>query len=82
MLADHLTSEIPVLTSGRGRTVSQWELRSVGRDNHLWDCVVGAAVAANMLGVTSPGLPPPVPRKKVCMSEMVEAARERRRRGG
>ena len=48
-IAEHFTSEYPVETSARGRTVNEWKLRP-GRDNHWWDCLVGNAVAASMLG--------------------------------
>jgi hypothetical protein len=51
LFAEHATSEYRVRTSGRGRIVDEWKLRT-GRDNHLWDCLVGATVAANVQGVT------------------------------
>jgi hypothetical protein len=52
MLADHWTAEYAVRTSGRGREVDEWKMRpSSGEENHLWDCAVGAAAAASMLGV-------------------------------
>jgi hypothetical protein len=49
MLIDHLTSEYAVRTGGRGREIDEWSLRP-GRDNHLWDCLVGCAVAASVEG--------------------------------
>ena len=54
MLFEHLTAEYPVATQGRGRQVDEWKL-SPGRDNHLWDCIVGAAVAASIEGITALG---------------------------
>lgn len=51
MLADQLTAERAVTTTGRGRTVDEWILNVKGRDNHLFDCLVMAAVAASMSGV-------------------------------
>ncbi len=51
MLADHIAAEYGVRTEGRGRTVVEWKCLP-GRDNHLGDCVVGAAAAASFLGVT------------------------------
>jgi len=54
MLVDHLTSEYPIEVSGRGRSVQEWKLRP-GRENHLFDCLVGAAVAASMLNVATIG---------------------------
>ncbi len=50
LLAEHMTSEYRVKTEGRGRTVDEWKLRLSGADNHWFDCVVGAAVAASMQG--------------------------------
>lgn len=39
-----------ITTIGRGRTVDEWQIREVGRENHWWDCMVGAAVAASIGG--------------------------------
>jgi len=51
LLADHLTAEYRVRTCGHGREVDEWKAR-VGRpDNHWWDCLVGCAVGASVLGV-------------------------------
>jgi hypothetical protein len=52
MLADHLTSEFRVRTEGRGRQVDEWKLRPERPDNHLLDCLVGAAVAASIQGAS------------------------------
>jgi hypothetical protein len=49
MLIEHLTSEYPVRTEARGRVVDEW--KTLGRDNHWWDCLVGAAVAASITGL-------------------------------
>lgn len=51
ILADHCTSEYPVRTFGRNREVDEWKARPGATDNHLFDCVVGAHVAASMVGV-------------------------------
>lgn len=51
MLAEHCTAEYGVTTVGRGRTVTEWKIKPGRPDNHLWDCLVGAAAAASMLGV-------------------------------
>lgn len=51
MFADHLTSEYRVRTEGRGRQVDEWKARP-GAENHWFDCVVGAAVAASIQGVS------------------------------
>lgn len=64
MLIEHLTSEYPVAVTGRGRQVDEWKLLPA-RDNHLWDCVVGSAVCASMLGVATVGhVAPAAPRRK------------------
>lgn len=49
MLIDHLVSEFPVRVEARGRSVDEW--KSVARENHFWDCLVGAAVAASITGL-------------------------------
>lgn len=54
MLAEQLASEVPVRVESRQRVVDEWRLIP-GRDNHLWDCVVGAAVAASFAGVSAVG---------------------------
>ena len=54
LLAEHLTAEYRVKTTGRGRTVEEWKLRPERSDNHWFDCLVGCAVCASMLGATLP----------------------------
>lgn len=54
LLAEHLTAEYRVKTTGRGRTVDEWKLRPERSDNHWFDCMVGCAVCASMLGATLP----------------------------
>ncbi|VTU01013.1 Uncharacterized protein OS=Isosphaera pallida (strain ATCC 43644 / DSM 9630 / IS1B) GN=Isop_2452 PE=4 SV=1: Terminase_GpA [Gemmataceae bacterium] len=76
MLCDHLASEF----GGPARTADleyeKWQARP-NRDNHLWDCVVGCAVATGVLGVrwevaTAVGMasPPKPPRAKVKLSDL------------
>ena len=50
MLCEHLTSEYRVRVEVPGRAVDEWQ-QTPGADNHWWDCVVGAGVAASVLGV-------------------------------
>lgn len=63
MLADHLTSERPIVNVARGRTVAEWQEPEPGRDNDWWDCLVGCAVGASIQGadvmVAGPPLKPP-----------------------
>jgi vacuolar-type H+-ATPase catalytic subunit A/Vma1 len=62
LFVDHLTAEFPTPTEGRGRRLNEWRERP-GRDNHWWDCVVGAAVAGSLIGVGAPPRPAPPPRR-------------------
>lgn len=50
LLIEHLTAEHPVRTEAKGRVVDEWHSKP-GADNHWWDCLVGAAVAASISGV-------------------------------
>lgn len=54
LIAEHITAEYRVKTSGRGRTVDEWKLRPERSDNHWLDCCAGCAVCASMLGSTLP----------------------------
>lgn len=50
LLALHLSSEYPELQESMGNSVNVWK-RFPDRENHLLDCVVGAAVAASVEGL-------------------------------
>ena len=50
MLADHLRSEERIIVEARGRRVDEWRLPPSKPDNHWFDCLVGSAVAASILG--------------------------------
>lgn len=50
LLADHLSSELPVKTHGRGRDVDEWKAKPAS-ENHWWDCLVMSAVMANVSGL-------------------------------
>ncbi len=54
LLAEHLTSEYRIKTEGRGRKVDEWKIRPEASDNHWLDGIVGAAVAASILGASLP----------------------------
>lgn len=75
MLCDQLSAEYAVRVTGRGRTVDEWRNRP-GRDNHWWDCLVGAAVGASIAGVELPGQAKAVVAKRVKASDV---QRQRRR---
>lgn len=75
MFADHVSdSEYAVVTEGHGRVVKEWTLKPSRPDNHLFDCVVGCAVAASMIGMRygESAIPKPVQRtrKKVQKLQM------------
>jgi hypothetical protein len=55
LLAEHLNSEFRVRTKGRGRELDEWKARPDRLDNHWFDCLVGAAVAASMQNLTLAG---------------------------
>lgn len=66
LLSEHLAAEYSHPITLRGTTFDKWEPRPDRRDNHLLDCLVGAAVAAGVLGVSwsaSPRHEPPAPKQ-------------------
>lgn len=79
MFADHCAAEYPVALkrAAGGLIVDEWKDRP-GRDNHLWDCLVGAAVAASLSGLKfdagaaggAPAAPPPVARARPKLSDL------------
>ena len=77
LFAEHLSAEYRVKTEGRGRTVDEWKQRPERADNHWFDGLVGAAVAASMQGVVLDGTAgaAPVKRERVSFAEL-----QRRRR--
>lgn len=63
MLTEHLTAEKATLITANEVSVTEWDLRQPGLDNHWLDCLVGAAVAASMKGASLAGLPVEKQRK-------------------
>jgi hypothetical protein len=53
MFSEHLTAEIAKLVKTNDIEVNEW-VAIPGRDNHLFDCIVGNFVAASYLGVKTP----------------------------
>jgi hypothetical protein len=51
LLCDHLASEHPIETQGRGRKIDEWRIKPGLKENHYFDCLVMAAVAACYLGL-------------------------------
>jgi phage terminase large subunit GpA-like protein len=80
LLIEHLLSEYREKVEARGRAVDEFKLIP-GRENHWWDCLVGAAVAASVQGCALPDVQV-APRPKVKQQsyrELWEAAQERKR---
>jgi hypothetical protein len=77
LLAEHLSAEYRVQTEGRGRTVDEWKIKPEQFDNHWFDCIVGCAVAASMLGVVLPGTDAKtvVKRERVKLSDIQRGKR-------
>jgi hypothetical protein len=81
LLGHHCTAETAAPVTIRGTTFDKWELLPHKPDNHLWDCLVGAAVAASVLGVqwsaTADGTPDAPPQTGRTLGEMQADARRR-----
>ena len=80
LFADHCVSEAPVeMTAKRGigqmRTKDVWEWLMPHNDNHYWDCLVGSAVAASMLGCQIPGTERQEKRKRLTAADIAAIQR-------
>jgi hypothetical protein len=77
LIADQICPEYRVKTEGRGRTVDEWKLRLAGAENHWFDCLVGAAVAASMHGAVLFGTEakPQAKRPKMRLSKLQKQRR-------
>ncbi len=77
LFAEHLTAEYRVRTEGRGRQVDEWKLRPERSDNHWFDCLVGAAVAASVQGAVLDGTQATglVKRERVSFAEVQRSRR-------
>lgn len=64
LLASHLCAEYFTPTAGQGRRVDVWQQRAHRPDNHLFDCVVGCAVAASVDGINLEEIGNLTPRKE------------------
>lgn len=51
MIGHHLAAEYSTPATIRGKTFDKWTVRPERPDNHLLDCLVGAAVAVNVQGL-------------------------------
>lgn len=84
MIAHHCAAEYSTSAIIRGVTLDKWEVRPDRPDNHLWDCIVGAAVAASVAGVqwsaSGEAIAPRIKPPKIKMSEVI--ARKRAEKAG
>ncbi|MBS0206629.1 MAG: phage terminase large subunit family protein [Planctomycetes bacterium] len=55
-LAEHILAEYGVEVAVKTRKVEEWSMRPGQKENHLWDCLVGAHVLAAKAGATLRGL--------------------------
>jgi hypothetical protein len=72
ILAEHLLAEQCIPTEAKGTTMDVWK-ELPGRENDLFDCMVGCCVAASMAGVTLDGMAEAkrrTPPKVVRLSEL------------
>lgn len=75
MVAEHWTSERPVRVAAKGRECDEWKPRRPGLDNHWWDCVVGAAMAASMEGCALPSVGGTPGRRRIKTVDLAEMRR-------
>lgn len=82
MLFDHILAEHPVEVKANGRTVEEW-VQNPSLDNHFFDCLVGAAVAASIEGARLPTSAaagrPRAKRKKTRLSDLRTARKQARK---
>lgn len=69
MIADHCTAEICTRKKDGDRQVDVWKSPPNAPDNHLFDCLVGCAVAASIVGSTLPNSTKPAAKKKWTIPE-------------
>ena len=76
MLIDHCCSEFAIDVEAQGKKIREWKPKP-GRDNDFWDCLVGSAVGASMLGAEVPGHVVKPKAKRVSFAEMQARAKTR-----
>lgn len=82
LFAEHCTAEASQPASYRGTTFDKWSILPHRPDNHLWDCLIGSAVAAGVQGLTwsaSEVEHRPVEPKPVKLSEIQARKRAERK---
>jgi len=68
MISEHCAAEYSEPITLRGDTFDKWLNRPDRPDNHLWDCLVGTAVAASVEGLTWHASGAPVVPKRPTMT--------------
>lgn len=86
LIGEHCAAEQAEAATLRGQTFDKWSQLPHKPDNHLFDCLVGCAVAASVEGLTwsaaiAAGQPEAQekPRERVRLSDLQKAKREGRR---
>lgn len=76
MLADHVCAEYPVRKKRAGRELDEWKERPDHRDNHFWDTLVGASLAASVAGcaLSESQSRPQTKKRKVGWGDFAKAA--------
>ena len=82
LFSEHMTAEFIVLTEGRGRKVTEFKEFPSRFDNDWLDCIVGAAVAASIMGIKIKGLEQSTPRKEKAKRKMSEVLADKRKNRG
>lgn len=84
LVAEHCAAESSEPVTIRGATFDKWRVKPHRPDNHLWDCLIGCAVAASVQGLAwsavSPAAPgaDQAPPKRVKLSEVQKRKRLQR----
>jgi hypothetical protein len=78
LFVDHLEAEMPVRAIAKGREVDEWKIKAGRPDNHWFDCLVGCAAAASLVGVGTTN-PKSDSEKKKPKKKWSEIAAEKRR---
>lgn len=95
MFAEHCSTEYSEVIAYKGANWDKWEKPDKHADNHLWDCVIGATLAASTCGLklTTSDAPKAEPKPKaqpkpiggpaskpISMEELWKLKQQRRRR--
>lgn len=76
-IAGHMLAEYRTPVTANGRTVDEWDAYPAKPDNHWFDCVVGAAAAASMEGVSMEEWAPVKEERKLARFSDLQKSRRR-----